>query len=85
MKILGHHNYGKVLGYSLQFYEAQQSGYLPSWNRVDWRGDSDTEDGADRGVDLVGGWYDGEKPSFRYCNNIMTVIYELESYKIVTY
>ncbi|MCY9555681.1 glycoside hydrolase family 9 protein, partial [Paenibacillus apiarius] len=43
---------------SLFFYEAQQSGRKPSWNRVSWRGDSALTDGADVGVDLTGGWYD---------------------------
>jgi endoglucanase len=51
-------NYGEALQKSLFFYEAQQSGALPDWNRVSWRGDSAMKDGADVGVDLTGGWYD---------------------------
>ncbi|TXK36208.1 endoglucanase [Nonomuraea sp. C10] len=50
--------YGEALQKSLWFYEAQQSGELPDWNRVGWRGDSATDDGADVGRDLTGGWYD---------------------------
>ncbi|MBP1781737.1 glycoside hydrolase family 9 protein [Micromonospora chalcea] len=51
-------NYAEALQKSLFFYEAQQSGPKPSWNRVSWRGDSALTDGADVGVDLTGGWYD---------------------------
>ncbi len=51
-------NYGKALQSSIYFYEAQQAGKLPSWNRVEWRGDSVLNDGADVGVDLSGGWFD---------------------------
>jgi hypothetical protein len=52
------YNYAEALQKSILFYEAQQSGKLPSWNRVSWRGDSRTSDGADVGHDLTGGWYD---------------------------
>ncbi|GAB3900802.1 hypothetical protein GCM10027612_63100 [Microbispora bryophytorum subsp. camponoti] len=51
-------NYGEALQKSLFFYEAQQSGTLPSTNRVTWRGDSALNDGKDVGLDLTGGWYD---------------------------
>ncbi len=51
-------NYGEALQKSLFFYEVQQSGELPSWNRVTWRADSALNDGADVGLDLTGGWYD---------------------------
>ncbi|WP_026973024.1 glycoside hydrolase family 9 protein [Aliagarivorans marinus] len=51
-------NYGEALQKSIYFYEAQQSGPLPAWNRVEWRGDSAMTDGDDVGVDLTGGWYD---------------------------
>ncbi|MEV4464413.1 glycoside hydrolase family 9 protein [Micromonospora echinofusca] len=54
----GAFNYAEALQKSLYFYEAQQSGPLPAWNRVSWRGDSALTDGADVGVDLTGGWYD---------------------------
>ncbi|MBF9127466.1 glycoside hydrolase family 9 protein [Plantactinospora sp. S1510] len=52
------YNYGEALQKSLFFYEAQQSGALPDWNRVSWRGDSALTDGASAGLDLTGGWYD---------------------------
>ena len=51
-------NYGEALQKSLFFYEAQRSGDLPATNRVNWRGDSGMQDGADVGRDLTGGWYD---------------------------
>ncbi|WP_428961283.1 glycoside hydrolase family 9 protein [Micromonospora fluostatini] len=51
-------NYAEALQKSLLFYEAQQSGELPEWNRVSWRGDSALTDGDDVGLDLTGGWYD---------------------------
>ncbi|MER5454340.1 glycoside hydrolase family 9 protein [Micromonospora sp. NPDC002389] len=51
-------NYAEALQKSLLFYEAQQSGKLPDWNRVSWRDDSALRDGADVGLDLTGGWYD---------------------------
>ncbi len=50
--------YGEALQKSIWFYEAQQSGTLPSWNRVSWRGPSGLGDGQDVGLDLTGGWYD---------------------------
>ncbi|MFZ5542059.1 MAG: glycoside hydrolase family 9 protein [Pseudomonadota bacterium] len=52
------HNYAEALQKSILFYEAQQSGQLPAWNRVSWRGVSRLADGADVGHDLTGGWYD---------------------------
>ncbi|MBU6950838.1 glycoside hydrolase family 9 protein [Hahella sp. HN01] len=51
-------NYGEALQKSIYFYEAQQSGVLPDWNRVEWRDNSALQDGADVGHDLSGGWYD---------------------------
>nr|WP_157484892.1 glycoside hydrolase family 9 protein [Gilvimarinus polysaccharolyticus] len=51
-------NYGEALQKSLYFYEAQQAGPLPEWNRVPWRGDSTPTDGDDVGIDLRGGWFD---------------------------
>lgn len=50
--------YGEALQKSLYFYEAQQAGPLPEWNRVPWRGDSMPDDGDDVGLDLRGGWFD---------------------------
>ncbi|GIO11312.1 endoglucanase [Cohnella xylanilytica] len=52
------YNYAEALQKSIYFYEAQRSGDLPANNRVEWRGDSGMTDGADRGIDLTGGWYD---------------------------
>lgn len=46
------HDYAKALQMSLYFYECQQAGELPEWNRVEWRANSTVGD------DLNGGWYD---------------------------
>ncbi|MGN1410905.1 MAG: glycoside hydrolase family 9 protein [Oscillospiraceae bacterium] len=48
----GKYNYAEVLQKSLFFYEVQQSGELPEWNEVEWRGDSTTHDY------ITGGWFD---------------------------
>lgn len=45
-------NYATALQMSLYFYECQQAGHLPAWNRVEWRADATTDDFID------GGWYD---------------------------
>jgi len=73
-------NYAKVLGLSYLFYEAQQSGDLPSWNRLlygtnagvygtGYRKSAHRTDGADIGKDLSGGLYDagGERGKPRLC------------------
>ncbi|KAL0297527.1 UNVERIFIED_CONTAM: Endoglucanase 6 [Sesamum radiatum] len=52
------HDYGEALSKSILFFEAQRSGYLPTTQRVQWRGDSGLADGKINGVDLVGGYYD---------------------------
>lgn len=60
-------NYGEALQKSLYFYECQQSGPLPDWNRVQWRGPSCLNDGADVGKDLTGGWFDaGDHVKFNF-------------------
>ena len=60
-------NYGEALQKSLFFYEAQQSGELPDWNRVSWRADSTINDGSDVGLDLNGGWFDaGDHVKFNF-------------------
>ncbi|MEM8672672.1 MAG: glycoside hydrolase family 9 protein [Cyanobacteria bacterium P01_G01_bin.67] len=60
-------NYGEALQKSILFYEAQQAGTLPEWNRFPWRGDSTQEDGSDVGVDLSGGWVDaGDNVKFNF-------------------
>ncbi len=51
-------NYAEALQKSIFFYEAQQSGQLPSWNQVTWRGPATLKDGSSAGVNLSGGWYD---------------------------
>ncbi len=45
-------NYAEALQKSLYFYECQQAGPLPEWNRVEWRADSTMID------EIKGGWYD---------------------------
>lgn len=45
-------NYAEALQKSLYFYECQQAGPLPEWNRVEWRDDSTMNDF------ITGGWYD---------------------------
>ena len=45
-------NYADALDKSLYFYEVQQAGPLPDWNRVEWRTDSTMQD------PVLGGWYD---------------------------
>lgn len=60
-------NYGEALQKSILFYEAQQTGKLPEWNRFPWRGDSTLEDGADVGLELSGGWVDaGDNVKFNF-------------------
>ena len=51
-------NYGEALQKALFFYDTQRSGDLPDDFRVDWRGDSAMDDGADVGLDLTGGFWD---------------------------
>lgn len=45
-------DYAEALQKSLYFYECQQAGPLPEWNRVEWRADSTMTD------EIKGGWYD---------------------------
>jgi endoglucanase len=60
-------NYGEALQKAIYFYECQQSGPLPAWNRVAWRGPSCVHDGADAGKDLSGGWFDaGDHVKFNF-------------------
>jgi hypothetical protein len=54
----GQFNYGEALQKSFLFYEAQRSGPLPANQRIEWRGDSSLNDGADVGIDLTGGYHD---------------------------
>lgn len=56
----GPYFYSDALYKSMLFYEAQRSGDLDeSDNLVPWRGDSSVNDGGPIGVDLSGGWHDG--------------------------
>ncbi len=50
-------DYADALSKSFLFYEANRSGADQS-PRVPWRQVASTNDGADIGVDLSGGWYD---------------------------
>jgi endoglucanase len=50
--------YGEVVQKNFLFLEANRSGLLPANNRIEWRSDSTINDGADRGVDLTGGYFD---------------------------
>ena len=59
-----------LVDYSFEFYEAQQTGPIPSWSRPalangGWRANSYMNDGADIGRNLTGGWFDagGAPPS----------------------
>jgi endoglucanase len=59
--------YAEVLQKSIFFYEAQQSGTLPAFNRVSWRGNSALNDGSDVSKNLTGGWYDaGDNVKFGF-------------------
>jgi endoglucanase len=61
------YNYAEVLQKSLLFYDAQVSGPIPAWNRLEWRGPSALADGQDVGVDLTGGWHDaGDHVKFNF-------------------
>ena len=69
------YNYGEALQKALYFYECQQSGPLPAWNRVQWRGPSCLNDGKDVSVDLTGGWYDaGDHVKFNFPMSASTTI-----------
>ena len=50
-------DYCEALEKGLFFFYANRSGSAEG-NPIEWRGDTDLNDGSDNGVDLVGGWYD---------------------------
>ncbi len=57
----GGYNYGEAIQKAIMFYEFQRSGKINSADtngRMNWRGDSDLNDGSDNGIDLTGGWHD---------------------------
>ncbi|KAL9226703.1 hypothetical protein vseg_002483 [Gypsophila vaccaria] len=59
--------YNTPLVYTLYYYEAQRSGYLPENRLPLWRHNSGLNDGRDVGVDLVGGYYDaGDNVKFGF-------------------
>lgn len=61
-------DWGKQLGDSLTFMDAQKSGRLPASNPIPWRGDSALTDVAPNGAPLVGGFYiDGGKQTSPPC------------------
>ena len=52
-------NYAEALQKAIYFYECQQAGPLPDWNRVEWRADATLDDY------VTGGWYDaGDNAKF---------------------
>jgi len=57
----GTYHYDEVIGMSLEFYEAQRSGKLLDSNRIIWRGDAFMDDGQLEGIDLTGGYFDGNE------------------------
>lgn len=52
------YNYAEVLAYARSFYYGQMTGKQPSWQPLNWRGDSFLQDGADVGLDLTQSWSD---------------------------
>ncbi len=63
----GQFNYAEAVQKAIFFYEAQRSGDLPDNYKVNWRGDSALNDGADVGVDLTGGYWDaGDHVKFAF-------------------
>lgn len=75
--VIGNYHYDEVIGLSLEFYEAQRTGQLPTDNRIWWRGDSFVDDGKANGLDLSGGYFDGNVVSLAWC-----LLYNLQSIKI---
>ncbi|GMH23596.1 hypothetical protein Nepgr_025439 [Nepenthes gracilis] len=62
-----YHDYRDALSKSILFFEGQRSGFLPQDQRMAWRADSGLRDGAERGVDLTGGYYDaGDNVKFNF-------------------
>jgi endoglucanase len=68
------HDLEKVLSLSQKFYVAQRCGDLPEDNRVTWRRDSFLDDGADQGIDLVGGYFDGKSSYILVSGQVPAII-----------
>jgi endoglucanase len=76
-------NYAEALQKAVWFYDAQRLGRLPADNRVSWRGDSFTADGADVGLNLVGGFADAGdtiKASFPLVHSLATLAWGIVEY-----
>ena len=71
-------DYAKALQMSLYFYECQQAGKLPEWNRVEWRGDSPIDD-------VDGGWYDAGDHGKYVVNGGISVWTLLNMYERATF
>ncbi len=63
------YNYAEALQKSMFFYEVQQSGVLPEWNNVLWRGDSMVDESGKETDKVPGGWFDaGDHFKFTHTN-----------------
>ena len=54
----GQFAYGEALQKNFLFFEANRSGDLGPYSRIEWRDDATTEDGSSVGQDLEGGYFD---------------------------
>ena len=54
----GQFAYGEALQKNFLFFEANRSGDLGPYSRIEWRDDATTEDGSTVGQDLEGGYFD---------------------------
>ena len=52
------YNYAEALQESMFFYEVQQSGVLPDWNNVQWKGDCMVDEDGNETDFVKGGWFD---------------------------
>ncbi|CAG0886961.1 unnamed protein product [Darwinula stevensoni] len=56
-QVKGDYDYASAIRLSYKFYEAQRAGQLPD-NHIPWRKSSFLNDGRDKGINLVGGYFD---------------------------
>ncbi|CAG0886957.1 unnamed protein product [Darwinula stevensoni] len=56
-QVKGDYDYASAIRLSFKFYEAQRAGQLPD-NHIPWRKSSFLKDGSDKGINLVGGYFD---------------------------